>query len=165
MARDTEPHSHVLSALAGELVEALPVLEETEQRVALALYRLLAEGEPVLPLRTAELVGLPAERVSVLLDAWPGVYRVRRGDSLEEARGRVAALAPDPSARRAARDTVHPLLAAWALCCASRQLRSSRCGRRPPACFTDPVPSNAAHVRDLLPRRSGPQAPDDHRAP
>jgi hypothetical protein len=36
----------------------------------------------------------------------------RRGDSLEEARARVAALAPDPSARRAVRDTVHPLLAA-----------------------------------------------------
>ena len=35
----------------------------------------------------------------------------RRGDSLEEARARVAALVPDPSARRAARDTVHPLLA------------------------------------------------------
>lgn len=36
----------------------------------------------------------------------------RRGDSLEEARARVAALGPDPSARRgAARDTVHPLLA------------------------------------------------------
>lgn len=34
----------------------------------------------------------------------------RRGDSLEEARARLAALAPDPSAQRAARDTVHPLL-------------------------------------------------------
>jgi hypothetical protein len=35
----------------------------------------------------------------------------RRGDSLEEAHARLAALAPDASARRAARDTVHPLLA------------------------------------------------------
>src|SRR6266498_1818564 len=35
----------------------------------------------------------------------------RRGDSLEEAHGRLAALGPDPSAQRAARDTVHPLLA------------------------------------------------------
>jgi predicted nucleotidyltransferase len=34
----------------------------------------------------------------------------RRGDSLEEAHARLAALAPDPSAQRAARDTVHPLL-------------------------------------------------------
>jgi predicted nucleotidyltransferase len=35
----------------------------------------------------------------------------RRGDSLEEARARLAALAPDARAQRAARDTVHPLLA------------------------------------------------------
>lgn len=35
----------------------------------------------------------------------------RRGDSLEAARARLASLAPDTSARRAARDTVHPLLA------------------------------------------------------
>jgi hypothetical protein len=35
----------------------------------------------------------------------------RRGDSLEQAHARLAALAPDASARRAPRDTVHPLLA------------------------------------------------------
>ncbi len=35
----------------------------------------------------------------------------RRGDSLDEARARLTGLAPDPSAQRAARDTVHPLLA------------------------------------------------------
>jgi hypothetical protein len=35
----------------------------------------------------------------------------RRGDSFEESRVRLAALVPDPSAQRAARDTVHPLLA------------------------------------------------------
>jgi hypothetical protein len=35
----------------------------------------------------------------------------RRGDSLAEARARLAALAPDPGAQRAARDTVHSLLA------------------------------------------------------
>jgi hypothetical protein len=35
----------------------------------------------------------------------------RRGDSLEEAHARLGVLAPDASAQRAARDTVHPLLA------------------------------------------------------
>jgi hypothetical protein len=35
----------------------------------------------------------------------------RRGDSLEQALARLAALAPDASAQRAVRDTVHPLLA------------------------------------------------------
>jgi predicted nucleotidyltransferase len=35
----------------------------------------------------------------------------RRGSSLKEAHARLAALAPDTTARRTARDTVHPLLA------------------------------------------------------
>ncbi len=35
----------------------------------------------------------------------------RRGDSLKEARARLSALTPDANAQRAARDTVHPLLA------------------------------------------------------
>jgi Nucleotidyltransferase domain len=35
----------------------------------------------------------------------------RRGDSLEQAHARLAALAPDANAQRAPRDTVHPLLA------------------------------------------------------
>lgn len=35
----------------------------------------------------------------------------RRGDSLEQARARLATLTPDPSAQRAPRDAVHPLLA------------------------------------------------------
>src|SRR5262249_3580973 len=35
----------------------------------------------------------------------------RRGDALEQAHARRAALAPDASAQRAPRDTVHPLLA------------------------------------------------------
>jgi hypothetical protein len=35
----------------------------------------------------------------------------RRGDSLEGAHARIAALAPDAQARRAARDAIHPLLA------------------------------------------------------
>jgi hypothetical protein len=35
----------------------------------------------------------------------------RRGDSLEQTHARLAALAPDASARRAPRDPVHPLLA------------------------------------------------------
>jgi hypothetical protein len=35
----------------------------------------------------------------------------RRGETLNEAHARLAALLPDASAQRAARDTVHPLLA------------------------------------------------------
>ena len=72
MAQEPQSHSRDLGVLAAELVEAIPPLEEPDQRVALAVYRLLAEGESVLPLRIAE-------RVGALLDSWPGVYRDSEG--------------------------------------------------------------------------------------
>lgn len=78
MAPDTQSADR-LAALAGELLQALPPLEEKEQRVALALFRLLAEGEPVPLERIAESVGLPVERVDALLASWPGVYRDSEG--------------------------------------------------------------------------------------
>jgi hypothetical protein len=78
MAPDTQLHSRRLGTLAGELIEAIPPLDAAEQRVTLAVYRLLALGEPVPPPRIAERVGLPGERVEALLDSWPGVYRDAR---------------------------------------------------------------------------------------
>jgi predicted nucleotidyltransferase len=70
-----------------------------------ALRRELRGNQRVLELHFNELEDLRTEGFEPWL-LW------RRGDSLEEARTRLLALAPDPSARRAARDTVHPLLAA-----------------------------------------------------
>lgn len=61
-------------ALAEELVQAMPTLDEPEQRVALAVYRLLAEGAPVPPDRVAERAGAEPDTVRGLLEAWPGVY-------------------------------------------------------------------------------------------
>lgn len=52
----------------------MPALDEAEQRVALVLYRLLAEGAPVPPERIAERADIDAARVSGLLKTWPGVY-------------------------------------------------------------------------------------------
>jgi Nucleotidyltransferase domain len=69
-----------------------------------ALRRELRGNQRALELHFNELDDLRTEGFEPQL-VW------RRGDSLEEARARLAALAPDPSARRAARDTVHPLLA------------------------------------------------------
>ncbi|MGH2973681.1 MAG: hypothetical protein ACRDLL_02265 [Solirubrobacterales bacterium] len=40
-----------------------PALDESDQRITVATYRLLARGEPVPPLIIAERVGLPLERV------------------------------------------------------------------------------------------------------
>lgn len=50
-----------------------------EQRVSLALYRLLAEGEPVTPERLAEAVVMPRHEIAEMLRRWPGVYTNDRG--------------------------------------------------------------------------------------
>jgi alkylmercury lyase len=60
--------------LARELVGAMPPLTAREQRVAIVLYRLLAEGRPVAPERLAERTGLRDEEVRRLLESWPGIY-------------------------------------------------------------------------------------------
>lgn len=61
--------------LARELAGAMPALDGRHQRIALALYRLLAEGEPVEAERLAEHAGLARDEVEALLDDWPGVFR------------------------------------------------------------------------------------------
>lgn len=47
-----------LKELAGKIVDAMPKLGQEEQRVAVALYRLLAQGEPVSPTSLARAVSL-----------------------------------------------------------------------------------------------------------
>jgi hypothetical protein len=69
-----------------------------------ALRRELRGNQRVLELHFNELEDLRQQGFEPQL-LW------RRGDSLEQARARLAALAPDASARRAPRDSVHPLLA------------------------------------------------------
>jgi len=69
-----------------------------------ALRRELRGNQRALEIHINELADLRKEGFEPCL-LW------RRGDSLEEATARLAALAPDASAQRAARDTVHPLLA------------------------------------------------------
>jgi hypothetical protein len=69
-----------------------------------ALRRELRGNQRVIEIHFNELDDLRKEGFELRL-LW------RRGESLEEARTRLAGLAPDASAQRAARDTVHPLLA------------------------------------------------------
>ena len=54
-------------------------LSRDEQQVSLAIYRLLATGEPVLPEAIAAEAGVAVERVGELLDRWIGVYRDAEG--------------------------------------------------------------------------------------
>jgi hypothetical protein len=69
-----------------------------------ALRRELRGNQRTLEIHFNELEDLRKEGFAPTL-LW------RRGDSLEEAHARLGVLAPDASAQRAARDTVHPLLA------------------------------------------------------
>ncbi len=49
------------------------------RRAALALYRQLAQGEPVTPEALAMATGLPQDWVLSLLEQWPGVFRDGHG--------------------------------------------------------------------------------------
>jgi alkylmercury lyase len=62
------------SALAAELAAATPTPSDEQQQLALSLYRLLADGEPVDQARLATRTGLAPEHVTKLLEDLPGVY-------------------------------------------------------------------------------------------
>jgi alkylmercury lyase len=63
-----------VAQLATELVRASPKLDPTQQRVALMLYRLLADGRPVPAQRLADQASLALSEVRSLLAEWPGTF-------------------------------------------------------------------------------------------
>jgi alkylmercury lyase len=65
--------------LARDVAVAIGTLDAEQQRVAVSLYRLLAEGGPVAAERLADRAALPLETVEKLLDDWPAVYRDEHG--------------------------------------------------------------------------------------
>lgn len=69
-----QPRAMSTADLARELAAAMLALDDAQQRVAIALYRLLAEGEPVAPGRLAERAGVLTDETRELLEGWPGVY-------------------------------------------------------------------------------------------
>src|SRR5712692_9093306 len=62
------------NSLANKIVNAMPKLSSGERRIAIGLYRLLAEGEPVSPERLAKTLDLSGSRVRETLSKWTGVY-------------------------------------------------------------------------------------------
>jgi len=67
----TRPSIH---QVAAALDLATPRLTASEQRLAIAVYRGLAEGEPVETAQLASVTGLPVETVADTLRSWPGVF-------------------------------------------------------------------------------------------
>ena len=68
-----------VEAMADAIVGAMPRLDATEQRIAIATYRLLAEGEPVSTAAIAMATNQSEGRVEKALNSWPGVYRDDEG--------------------------------------------------------------------------------------
>jgi alkylmercury lyase len=68
-----------LEQLAGAICGARSELELDEQRIALGIYRLLAEGEPLAPTATADRLGVAAAGVEHALSGWPATVRDEHG--------------------------------------------------------------------------------------
>jgi alkylmercury lyase len=79
MSIQSEARARLVSDLAAELVAAGPSLDEPGKRITLAVYRLLAGGDPVPAAAIAKRLGMTVEEVETILDAWPGVYRDDQG--------------------------------------------------------------------------------------
>lgn len=64
-----------IPVLAAEFAAASPALDDVQQRLELAMFRLLGQGQPVPPERLAEHVGLTVEEVTTLFDELPEFHR------------------------------------------------------------------------------------------
>ena len=71
--------SRNVRSLAEAINRARPRLTETDQRISLALYRLLGEGEPVTPADLAVATDLPEPEIETRLEKWPGTLRDEQG--------------------------------------------------------------------------------------
>lgn len=60
-----------LDRLADEVAAALPRLDANQRRVGVAVYRLMAAGQPASPEHVASLVEMPVEHVATLLQGLP----------------------------------------------------------------------------------------------
>ncbi len=63
-----------IEKLTRAIVDAMPGLNETEQRIAVTLYRTLAKGQPVEHAEIAGCTNLAESHVDEVLGSWPGVF-------------------------------------------------------------------------------------------
>ena len=73
------PTAPTVDQLAGEIIETASRLDETGQRIGVALIRRLARSAPVAAGVLAGDAGLPEAEVAGRLDRMPGVYRDEAG--------------------------------------------------------------------------------------
>ena len=73
------PQTHDIPVLAAEFTAAHPDLDPSQQRLALATYRLLGEGRPFRPEELARRANLPTEEVASFFDESSMVQRDRQG--------------------------------------------------------------------------------------
>ena len=73
------PTAPTLDQLADEIIETASRLDETSQRIGVALIRRLAQGAPVETSVLAGDAGLPETEVAGRLDRMPGVFRDEAG--------------------------------------------------------------------------------------
>lgn len=64
-----------LDQIAGAVIAAFPKLSSPEQRVSLALYRLLAKGQPATAEHISNASGVSRDDVGEMLARWHGVQR------------------------------------------------------------------------------------------
>src|SRR5439155_5379141 len=69
-----------LDDLTDATVSAFSDLDDNGQRLAVTLYRMLAEGEPVPMAALAQRCSMPESQVADTLASWPGVFTDDQGD-------------------------------------------------------------------------------------
>lgn len=68
-----------MDGVAEAIKAAMPALDETDQRIATAIHRLMSGAEPVEPGAVARAAGVSVDRVTEKLHLWPGVFRDEDG--------------------------------------------------------------------------------------
>ena len=79
MTAETAATAVSVDALDTAIAGATGQLGEDEQRLAVAVFRLLAAGRPISIPAAAEAAALPVSRVRSVLRSWPAVFRDTRG--------------------------------------------------------------------------------------
>ncbi len=66
--------TYEVDQLTHRILDVFPSLEPDSRRVAVQLYRLIAQGESVARQSLANAAGVSLERVNEILEGWSGVY-------------------------------------------------------------------------------------------